>query len=171
MAGQRKTSKSLVIFLDNEKGFALILSLLTLVILSFMGLSGIFTASDELSLAGNFKGERETFFASEGGIQYVYEDINYYDRTKYSGSGSSYAGGFPRAGVSLCDNGTDAIGSITFMSSGPPPVGSGTSIKTHQADYYTITSTGRGYVENGACVTSDGSQGVQVQVMAKILPK
>lgn len=171
MVDQNKLSKSLVVFLDNEKGVALIFSLLTLVILSFMGLSGIFTASDELSLAGNFRGEREAFFAAEGGIQYVHEDINYFNRTKYSGSGSSYVGGFPRTGVSLCDNGTDAIGSMTFMSSGPPPVGSGTSIKTHQADYYTITSTGRGYVENGACVTLDGSQGTQVQVMAKILPK
>ena len=171
MAGQRKTSKSLVVSLDNEKGIAMILSLLTLVILSFMGLSGIFTASDELSLSGNFRGEREAFFAAEGGIQYVHEDINYFNRTQYSGSGSSYAGGFPRAGVSLCDNGTDATGSMTFMSSGPPPVGSGTSMKTHQADYYTITSTGRGYIGNGGCVNSDGSQGNQVQVMAKILPK
>lgn len=163
--------KTLLEPIQNDSGIAMILVLLVLVILTFMGLSGLLTSSDEIILSGNFKGGRQTFFASEGGINYVFQDSNYFNQTSYAGEGSSYPGGFPRAGIDLCSNDTDATGAVSFMASGPPPVGSGTSVKTHKADYYTITSTGRGFVRGTVCGTEDGAQEQQSQVMGKILVK
>jgi Tfp pilus assembly protein PilX len=148
--------------MKGESGVALIMALLMMVILSFMGLSALFTSSDEIILSANYKGGREAFFAADGGVQYVHEDSVYFIESNYAGPGSSFLGGFPRVGISLSNNGTNANGAVTFMASGAPPVGSGTSITTHKADYYTIASTGTG---------SNGSQQKQAEVMAKILVK
>ncbi len=157
--------------MEGESGIALVLVMLVLVVLTFMGTSGLLTSSDEIILSGNFKGSRQTFFAAEGGIDYVLQDSRFFNQTLYSGEGSDFPGGFPTGGISLCNNNTDATGDVTFMVSGPPPAGSGTSVKTHKADYYTITSTGRGFASGTGCGSANGAQRQQVQVMGKILVK
>ena len=98
--GEKKTLKEVLDFtpFKNESGVALVMVLLVLVIIELMGLSTLLTSTDEIFLAGNFKGGRQTFFASEGGIQYVTEDSNYFNQTQYAGEGTSFPGGFPRVG-------------------------------------------------------------------------
>ncbi len=53
--------------LNNEKGFALITTLLVLSILTFIGLAGINTTSFELKIAGNERVANQRFYIADSG--------------------------------------------------------------------------------------------------------
>jgi len=55
--------------LRNEKGFALIIALLILLVLTLIGISAISTTTFETKIAGNERIGTDAFYASEAGIQ------------------------------------------------------------------------------------------------------
>ena len=55
--------------LRNEKGFALIIALLILLVLTLIGISAINTTTFETSISGNERVGTDAFYASEAGIQ------------------------------------------------------------------------------------------------------
>jgi len=55
--------------LRNEKGFALIIALLILLVLTLIGISAINTTTFETSISGNERVGTDAFYAAEAGIQ------------------------------------------------------------------------------------------------------
>jgi hypothetical protein len=141
-----------------QDGAALITSLFILVVLTFIGLQAILTSSTEVILSANYKRSKEAFYSAEGALEYVVRDKQYF-LVLPGGDGMME---FPDdTGVSLDAGFTSANGTVTFVSRGAPPVGSGTSMGRMQADYFVIDSTGTG---------SLGSRSQQRLLMTNIVP-
>ena len=58
------------LFLNNENGFALLSSMLFLVILTVIGIAATNTSSIETMIAGAEKNRQRAFFAAEAGIEH-----------------------------------------------------------------------------------------------------
>ena len=56
-------------FLNNEKGFVLIVSLMMLVVLVVIGMVATNMTTVELQIAGNDKAQKQTFYGSDGGSE------------------------------------------------------------------------------------------------------
>lgn len=56
---------------DNERGAALIIVLVMLVLLSILGATVLTSSTSELSIAGNFKVAQETFFSADAALEFA----------------------------------------------------------------------------------------------------
>jgi hypothetical protein len=64
--------------IDNEKGMALVLALVMLVLLTLLGAFALSTSSTELFIAGSFKNAQQAFYAGDAGIDYVQANTDIY---------------------------------------------------------------------------------------------
>jgi len=96
--------------LKEEKGVAIILALLMLVVLTLIGISAISTTSFEAGISGNERMRTDAFYASEAGIQVAANQIpdntNPIPKTKikegsYYWSGGAKDEGSPKSLASL----------------------------------------------------------------------
>ena len=69
--------KNIVYDITNDRGSALLVALLILVLLTLMGISAITTSSIEVQMAGNDKFHEMAFYAAESGWQ---DALNWLDR-------------------------------------------------------------------------------------------
>ena len=67
----RKTTN----ILTNEKGAALVIALMMMIMLTLVGLGSIFTSTFEVKLSGNKRGSTNAFYAADSGIQVVIANI------------------------------------------------------------------------------------------------
>ena len=65
------------IFLNDEKGFVMVVALMILVILSLIGVAGLDTSTFEEQIAGNDWSAKQTFYKSDGGTQLGSELLEY----------------------------------------------------------------------------------------------
>jgi Tfp pilus assembly protein PilX len=63
--------KDLKGILFREKGFALVLALLVLVILTILGISALMTSTTDIKIAGNVKTATKSLYIAEGGIEAI----------------------------------------------------------------------------------------------------
>src|SRR3972149_2102694 len=56
-------------FRNNQKGSALIVSLLILVLLSFIGIAGVITSSRDMDISLNQKERNNAFYTAEAGLE------------------------------------------------------------------------------------------------------
>jgi hypothetical protein len=61
--------------LKNEKGIALIVALMILLVLTLLGISSINTSTYETSLAGNQRIGTDAFYAAEAGLQVAFNQL------------------------------------------------------------------------------------------------
>ena len=59
------------VYLTNEKGTILVVSILILAVLSLIGAAATMTSSIEMNIAGNQKTSKEAFYAAEAGIEHA----------------------------------------------------------------------------------------------------
>lgn len=123
---------------DNEKGMALVLALIVMFLMSLLGTMLIANSSSETKGARNYRVKQDSFYAAERALEYARTDANIYGAI---GSGSV---NIPLAGVSLAAGATDATGTVTYLSSGNPPRGSGVDATEFQANFYAIETAGTG---------------------------
>jgi len=64
-------------FLNNEKGFVMVVALMILVILSLIGIAGLDTSMFEEQIAGNDWSAKRTFYKSDGGTELGSELLEY----------------------------------------------------------------------------------------------
>lgn len=144
----------------NQNGTALVVAMIFLVLLTTVGIYAIFISSTELTTAARYKSDKEAFYAAEGAIEYVKGDGYYFTTTGIMTFPDS---NHPSpAARSLQAEGTDATGTITYITSGNPPPGYGFSAKTQKARYFVIEATG---------TSKSGIQSIQEEGVAKILPR
>ncbi len=80
--------------LKNEKGVALVIALMMLIVLTFIGISSISSSVFETKISGNERVESSAFYAAEGGVEVgisLLPDISAYSGN--IGSDESYRSG------------------------------------------------------------------------------
>jgi hypothetical protein len=138
-----------------EKGFALFLSLLILLVLTVLGIALLFTASTENSLSGNETKVSKVFYAASSGVDYA---------TAKLAADRDYVGGQMPVGVSSHYPGLS--GDIQVTVSRPINVG----FSVHFGDQYDprgSTYGGNQFVENFYNLTST-AQGSAIQAAKMI---
>jgi PilX N-terminal len=165
----------------NERGIALLLALVMLVILGILGTWALDTTSTELKIAGNFRTEQYAFYAANAGIGFVTNANTLASVYNYNngqpGWGTfvfpiSPTGNTPygiRVDVSTNSTFTAGVAGVASLVSGPlPPNGSRASI--YDADvggsgwhgiYSAVTSTG---------FSSNNAMAVVEAVVAQAVP-
>ncbi len=122
--------------LNNEKGIALVLVLMMMLLLSVLGTTIYTTSSTEIRISRNNRFMNEAFYAAERGVEYAQADANIYS---VIGTGTASV---PATGVNLASGNTDVTGTVNFLATGNPPRGSGVDITEFQANYFLINTTG-----------------------------
>lgn len=124
--------------IGNERGMALVLALIVMFLMSLLGTMLIANSTSETKGAMNYRVKQDSFYAAERAIEYARTDVNIYGAI---GSGSV---NIPLAGVSLASGTSDATGTVTYLSSGNPPRGSGVDVTEFQANFYAVNAAGTG---------------------------
>ena len=69
-------SKKMVYPVKDQSGFALVLALIMIVILTLIGLASTYTSTFEMKLSGNKRGTTDAFYAADSGIQVVVANVD-----------------------------------------------------------------------------------------------
>lgn len=129
----------------NERGVALILALSMLTILSLLGALALTTSTTERGISSNYKSSQEAFFAAQRAVEYAMGNSTIYTTI---GKGTANLTGSHvtniAAGTTHSGLDTNATNSVSYLSSGPPPEGSGTDPTYFESRYYVIQATGQG---------------------------
>lgn len=138
MAGYMRSLKG------DESGIALVMVLMFMMIMSILATVMYTTTSTEVKVARNFSWRQNAFYAAERGLEYAQADTDIYNIVGTSSAVQS----FPMTGVDLSlgtgITGSDASGTVEFLASGNPPIGSGNDITKFKGLYYVINSYGEG---------------------------
>ncbi len=130
----------------NERGMALILTLVMLALLSILGVWALDTSTTDLKIAGNFRTTQNAFYAADGGVGYA-TNVNtlvavinhgpgWSSNRVYLNSGGSTTASFTASAPSL-------IQGATPQSGGPANINdSDESASGWHAIYTSVTSTG-----------------------------
>ncbi len=147
--------------INNERGYALIVAILVLALISLIGYAAVRTSTVELQISGNEQQIANNFYDAEGGLVDTLEDTgtwltiafltaaetaaNYTTTVDVDGDGTDDATLEVR-----CIEGTGtAIGTLSSAANnlpvmshtGPPPSGSGYSVKYFIIRRYGVTSS------------------------------
>jgi hypothetical protein len=152
----------------SERGVALVIALVMLVLLTILGAWVLNSASTDLHISGNYRNNQQAFFAGDAAVNYLTNANTL--TTAYSGmSGTSYSCPGPNEpqcpGMPLTVSTvpfSQATGTIEFLRSGPLPLG---SIYDSDVDYngnpkfhglyFDIQTSGTG-VNNATAVVEAG---------------
>lgn len=142
--------------LRDEKGMALVITLIVLFLMTVLGAMLFTNSNSELQASRNFRTAQEAMHAAERAVEYAKSDPAIYTTI---GTGSVAV---PVSGVDLSSGGSDASGTVTYLSRGNPPRGSGMDATEFEANYFAINVNGTG--------PFNAQAEVEVNV-AKIVPK
>jgi Tfp pilus assembly protein PilX len=145
---------------------ALVLALWMLVILGLAGAMLLSSSNVELRLAANTRHSQTALYTADGAIQYAKSDPVIYS-TIADGTGAFPVGAaagtytVPAAPPFLIGANTAQNINVTYLTLGPPPVGSGLPA-TFQAQYFSVQATGVG---------PNNSQVLVESQVGRIIPK
>lgn len=139
------------ILYKNEKGSALLIAMIMMVVLTVIGATTMNTATTEVIISGNYRTMKECFYNTEGPIEYAIKQSDIYKAIE-SNIGSSVdiplgADNISSAalGINIFTNVT--TGTVTYIRDGNALTGSGSS---GRARYYRIDVAGSGPT-NASC--------------------
>jgi len=143
-----------------ERGAALILVMVILVMLTFIGLAALSTSSTELFLSSNYRRSLEAYRAAEGRMGALLIETDNFIKPSGWGSGS-----YQDLNTVTDTNPTNqgvvtSDARVTYTGEGPPPAGSGMGTKV-KANYWVVDTTGHG---------SLGATNRQELVLSRIVP-
>jgi len=147
--------------LNNENGFVLVVALLMLAIITVYGIAATHTSDTEMQIAANERSRTDDFYSAEGGLIDISERSASWLTDNFLTAGAASAGYVTN--VDLDGNGvndalvevryiTDSAVTVSALSTpandlplgshiGPPPAGSGYSLKYFEVRRYGVTST------------------------------
>jgi hypothetical protein len=114
--------------LNSERGAALLIAVLILLILTVLGVYAVTTSTLETKITGFHKWHVEAFYAADAGLDYTLATYPY---------GALVSGTW-----TFHHDDPDCDITATYLGSTPPPVGSGTGIKDFKAHHYRTVSVG-----------------------------
>jgi hypothetical protein len=163
--------------LGNERGVALILVLVMLLLLTILGFTVLTTSTSELRIVGNNRSMETAFFNAESAVNYAYTNGDIYN---FLNPGTHDSWPDPDHGVngtSSVDNhynevtigGNKAMVKVNYVETGPVPAGMGTEVDAgissgggFKANYYSVSVKGSG---------PNNSQAEIDSYVARIVPK
>src|SRR3989344_875167 len=165
MLGIRSQRPKFLVTVNNEKGVALVLAMVMLVLMSILGTFALSTSTTEIGISGNYRNSQDAFYAADSAMEYASTDGNIYESANLLVIGGTVnlntgAGGAYLTNISINNSGrvsgldTSATNSVTYFASGPPPPGSGYAADAFQARYFLIQVTATGPNESKASVES-----------------
>lgn len=143
----------------NQRGVALILALVMLTILSILGALALSTTDTEIGISSNYQTSKYAFFAAQRAVEYaetagpIYENIGTTSGSSIDLNGTYTVGSNTTSYSSDISQGTGSWASgldtsqtntVTYLTSGAPPPGSGTDPTYFQSLYYQISVTAQG---------------------------
>ena len=120
--------------MKTQAGAALIVSLILLVVVTVLAITGMNTATTELAMARNDQNYENAFQAAETGLNQAFADNLAYDI-----SGTYTGGAAPQTFAGSADS---ASYMPTFLGFSPPPPGSLYSATSFQAAHFNFRATG-----------------------------
>ena len=153
-------SKKTTGVLNDQKGAALVIALIMIVVLTLIGLASTFTSTFELKLSGNKRGATNAFYSAESGVEIVESNVGYFS---YTGNSSTPA---------LNPNPANAVISITreLNGDGTPredaPRGLGISATNFEFNHHLVQSTGQDQMD----VSLVRSQSTLESKVVRLLP-
>ena len=130
--------------LNNEQGSVLIASLLTLALLTLIGIGAISTTTSDMHVSGNEKSYKLAFYAAEAARGYVAASPALYGPNNITVGGKVY----------LPNNADDSLGStqnfsgdVEYIGSSAPPRGSGFQVGKFKAHRYAMTISGHAILD------------------------
>ena len=173
MLGIRSQRPKFLVTVNNEKGVALVLAMVMLVLMSILGTFALSTSTTEIGISGNYRNSQDAFYAADSAVEYASTDGNIYASASLLVIGGTVnlntdAGGAYLTNISINNSGrvsgldTTATNNVTYLASGSPPPGSGYDEESFQARYFLIQVTATGPNESKASVESQ---------TVKIVPK
>lgn len=131
--------------INNENGSVIVIALLTLAIVTFIGIAANSTSETELQIAGNQKFHKFAFYAAEAARGFVTENPDLY------GTNNITVGGFLHFPNNADFSEKYALGStqslsgdVEYLGSSAPPRGSGYEAGKFKAHWYKMTCDGYG---------------------------
>lgn len=137
-----------------ERGAALIVVLVMLLLLSILGMTLLTSSTTELQIAGNYRTTQEAFYAADAALEVAQTDPDVYT-TIIPGVQNRYS-----SNVFPIGNNT-ATYRVEYIDRGPPPAGSGND-DSFQSNFYVINVNSSG--PNQATVELESQ-------IARIVPK
>ena len=143
-----KTLRSLA----SEQGSTLAITMIMLLIATLIGVTAVNTSTTEVSMSGNYKSAKQTYYLTDSMMQYTLQWPSTFVMTSYAA---------PLQTQTVTDASLPTGNSVvTFLASGNPPPGF--SAKTQGANYFTIRSTATG---------ANNAQDTHVLFYAQVVPK
>lgn len=138
----------------NERGVALIVALIVLVLLGILGAFALSTSNTELRISGNYRNLQQAFYAADAAISYGESNTAIY-ASIIPGTTNSW----PPTATDYNDvpdlaTGQSAKVRVDYLLSGPLPPGTGFDAETFQANYYTVSASGFGQLNSEVDVES-----------------
>jgi len=176
----------------NDRGTALIISILLLAIMTILGTTLMSTSTTEIQLSGNYRSKQESFYAADRTIEYAMQSASggstvvdlYLDQNNdvlplqihrtFIATGQTNSGlenpDSDSDGTRNAPNDTpiseDDSNSVNFIGLGSPPVGSGSDASVFAARNYAIHAVGISPLN-----TTNPSRTSLRSQFAKIVPK
>ena len=189
--GHSETDKK-VSAIGNERGAALIIVLIMLVLLTILGASMLATSTSELRIAGNYRNSEEAFYVADSAMEFAHTYATIYTSLSLAAGetfwpkagqgkklGSDFSGTAPYSENSnynqitiISENGVESTADVKveFMGDGPPPAGygfgedstAGYGTPTYKANFYAVS-----VISNGP----NNTVAMQNSQLARIVPQ
>jgi hypothetical protein len=146
--GDIMRTKSVIIFLKDQSGAALVIALLMMLVLTMISLASIFASTFEVKLSGNKRGSTEAFYQAENGVHAVVANVENFNLAKYDPI------------THQCEpNPSPSEAQVTIerdLTIHGSPRGLGFSATNFEFERYLIRSTGQDQTEIGANRSTSG---------------
>ena len=149
----KRNMNSIVSNMANEKGVALVMAMVMIVLLSILGAMSLSTSTIEIGISGNYRNSMEALYAAERAVEYAATNGSIYTTIGTSSTVENLKTGAHPANISITTSGgrtsgldldANATNEVQFLSSGALPPGSGSDPDLFGANYYLISVTGSG---------------------------
>lgn len=166
--------------INNEKGVALVLAMIMLVLMSILGALALSTSTTEIAISGNYRNSQDAFYAADSAVEYAATNGAIYTAI---GTGTINLNNAPyKDNIDVNNNGrfggldTNATNSVTYITCGTLPVGSidetdaaisgGSSLSNGNYFLITVTTT----TDPEPTSTTGSRSSIEAQIARKLPP-
>jgi len=131
-------------FLEDEKGTAIVIALIMMVVLTLIGIASMFSSTFEIKLSGNKRGATDAFYAADSGVNVIISSPGNFARDKYDPTYHNYDPFTDPQNVNV----TNVQLNVNYNTDrkGPPRTGGYSAINL-EYDHFLIQSIGKDQVE------------------------
>ena len=139
--------KSIISTCDNQKGFAIVIVISVLALITLVGIMATRTTSTELQIATTDEIYKISFYAAEASRAYVYNNVDLYGAANID---PENAVGFPDDSddnvIQALDSGSSQYfsGTVEYLNSSTPPRGAGFQVGKFRSHIYQMQCSGYG---------------------------